>query len=86
MRPKSSVEVFEIINRDFDVLETAKRLYDLFKKKESADVARIHGMISLFESSGCLAMKLSGYFGETISATLRELLFLYDREVNGVSG
>ena len=67
LKPKSSVEVFEIINRNFDLAETTKRLAELFKKKESADVGRIHQMISIFESSGCLAMKLSSHFGETIS-------------------
>ena len=66
LRPKSTVEVYEIINRNFDVLETAKRLSDLFRKKETADVARIHKMLSLFESGGCLNIKLSKHFGETI--------------------
>ena len=66
LRPKSTVEVYEIINRNFDVIETAKRLSDLFRKKETADVARIHKMLSLFESGGCLNMKLSKHFGETI--------------------
>ena len=62
LKAKSSVEVFEITNRDFDVDETTKRLSDLFRNKETVDVARIHKMISLFESSGCLAMKLSKHF------------------------
>jgi ATP-dependent DNA helicase RecQ len=66
LNAKNSVEVFEIINRDFDVEETTKRLCDLFRNKETAEVGRIHKMISLFESSGCLAMKLSEHFGETI--------------------
>ena len=67
LQAKSSVEVFEIINRDFDIEETTKRLSDLFRNKETMDVRRIHKMISLFESNGCLAMKLSEHFGETIS-------------------
>ena len=66
LRPKSSVEVFEIVNRNFDPVETAKRLSDLFRNKETINVGRIHKMISLFESSGCLSMKLSKYFGEII--------------------
>ncbi|GEM_PF-6193949 len=32
----------------------------------SADVQRIHDMIALFESDGCLAVDLSGHFGETV--------------------
>ena len=66
LKAKSSVEVFEITNGEFDVEETAKRLSDFFRKKETVDVGRIHKMISLFESSGCLAMKLSKHFGENI--------------------
>jgi len=66
LQAKSGVEVFEIINRDFDVGETSKRLSELFRNKETMDVERIHKMISLFESSRCLAMKLSEHFGETI--------------------
>ncbi len=61
------MEVFEITNRDFDVDETTKHLSDLFRNKATVDVERIHKMISLFESSGCLAMKLSKHFGETIA-------------------
>jgi len=67
LQPKSSVEVFEILNRNFDIDETTKRLARLFRNKETMDVERIHKIISLFESSGCLAMKLSKHFGETIS-------------------
>jgi len=66
LKAKSSVEVFEITNRGFDVEKTTKRLSDLFRNKETVDVGRIHKMISLFESSGCLAMKLSKHFGESI--------------------
>jgi len=66
LQPKSSVEVFEIVDRNFDAVKITKRLADLFGNKEINDVRRIHKMISLFESSGCLAMKLSKHFGETI--------------------
>ena len=67
LQPKSSVEVFEVLNRNFDIDETTKRLARLFRNKETMDVERIHKIISLFESSGCLAIKLSKHFGETIS-------------------
>jgi ATP-dependent DNA helicase RecQ len=67
LQPKTSVEVYEILTRDFDVDKGAQRLSDLFRHKEAIDVDRIHRMISLFESSGCLAVKLSRHFGETIA-------------------
>jgi len=67
LKPKSSIEVFEVLNRNFDIDEATKRLANLFRNKETMNVERIHKMISLFESRGCLAMKLSKHFGENIS-------------------
>ncbi len=66
LQPKTSVEVYEILDRNFDVDKTAQRLCELFGRKESTDVQRIHDMIALFESDGCLAVKLSRHFGETV--------------------
>ncbi len=63
---RSGVEVFEILDLNFDLEETAERLSDLFKNKEAIDIGRIHKMIVLFESKGCLAMNLSRHFGEEI--------------------
>ncbi|EFK08716.1 ATP-dependent DNA helicase, RecQ family [delta proteobacterium NaphS2] len=67
LNAKSSVEVFEILNPGFDVEKASRRLSDLFRNKETMDIGRIQKMISLFESSRCLAMELSGHFGENIS-------------------
>jgi len=67
LHARSGVEVFEILNPGFDVEKTTKRFSDLFRHKEAMDIGRIHKMISLFESTGCLAVKLSEHFGESIS-------------------
>jgi ATP-dependent DNA helicase RecQ len=66
MQPKSAVEVFEILNHEFDMDATVERLAALFKRKEAKDVARIHAMIDNFEKNRCLAQSLSDYFGETL--------------------
>ncbi len=66
LKPKSAVEVFEIINSEFDIDETARKLADLFIEKESKDIARLHDMIKLFEDDQCLAKNLSAYFGERL--------------------
>jgi ATP-dependent DNA helicase RecQ len=66
LHAKSAVEVFEILKPGFDVEKTTKRLSDLFRHKEATDIGRIEKMISLFESTGCLAINLSEHFGESI--------------------
>jgi len=68
LHARSAVEVFEILKPGFDVEKTTQRLSDLFRHKEATDIGRIDKMISLFESTGCLAMNLSEHFGESISA------------------
>lgn len=67
LRPKSSVEVFEVLNSDFDVSDTTNWLFDLFTSRESFEVKRIKQMIRFFEESSCLADGLSTYFGETLN-------------------
>jgi ATP-dependent DNA helicase RecQ len=67
LQPKSGVEVFEIINPDFNIESTALELANLFMQKEKNDVARLHTMIELFEKDLCLAKSLSAYFGESLN-------------------
>ncbi len=67
LQPKSSIEVFNVVNPDFDIHETADWLLDLFTSRESLEVQRIREMIALFESPSCLATGLSAYFGENLS-------------------
>jgi ATP-dependent DNA helicase RecQ len=67
LRPKSSVEVFDIVNADFDIDDTTLWLLDLFTSRESFEVGRVRQMIRFFEESSCLAQGLSAYFGETLN-------------------
>lgn len=66
LQPKSAVEVFEILNSDFDIDSTARDLLNLFVEKEKMDITRLHAMIELFETDKCLAKSLSAYFGEKL--------------------
>jgi len=68
LQPKSAVEIFEILNLEFDIDSTAQDLANLFVEKEKMDVARLHAMIELFETDQCLAKSLSAYFGEELDA------------------
>ncbi len=61
---KQSVEVYEILRKDFDINTEALALGQLFSRKESAEIERIREMIAFFEKEGCLSGSLSGYFGE----------------------
>lgn len=68
LQPKTAVEVFEILNPEFDIDSTARNLANLFVEKENKDIARLHAMIELFETDQCLAKSLSAYFGEELDA------------------
>ncbi len=69
LKPKSGVEVFEILDSEFDIDATAGKIAELFIEKENKDVARLHEMIKLFEADQCLAKSLSGYFGEKLDSS-----------------
>ncbi len=66
LQTKSAVEVFKILNFEFDIDSIAQDLANLFVEKEKMDVARLHDMIELFETDQCLAKSLSAYFGEEL--------------------
>jgi len=68
LQPKMAVEVFEILDPEFDIDSTARDLASLFAEKENKDIARLHAMIELFETNQCLAKSLSAYFGEKLDA------------------
>lgn len=62
-----AIEVYSIINKDFNSDDLVDEIYHIFKEKERRDIQRIHDMISFFESSECISKKLAKYFGEDIS-------------------
>ncbi len=66
LKPKSSVEVFAVLNESFIIDEVTDWLFDLFIKREEVEIKRIHQMIRFFETSTCLPRSLSKYFGENL--------------------
>ncbi len=69
LKPKSSVEVFEVLNENFIIDEVTDWLFDLFIKREQVEIKRIHQMIRFFETSTCLSRSLSKYYGEKLDIT-----------------
>jgi ATP-dependent DNA helicase RecQ len=61
-----AVEVYEIINKDFDIEKLSDELYQLFQDKETHEINRLHKMIEFFESKSCVSRSLAIYFGEHI--------------------
>ncbi|MCT4616566.1 MAG: ATP-dependent DNA helicase [Marinifilaceae bacterium] len=59
---KNSVDQYRILDKEFDTKLVAKKLYILFKNKESAEVKRIWKMIDLFQSKSCISYALASYF------------------------
>jgi ATP-dependent DNA helicase RecQ len=80
LKPKSSVEVFEILDPEFDIDAMAQKFADLFIEKEKKDIARIHEMIALFETGQCLAKSLSAYFGEILDGNCRRCSVCMEKE------
>jgi len=66
LQPKSSVEVFEVLDGGFNTLETTEWLHGLFTSRESREIERIQRMTALLEAPSCLAAGLSVYFGESL--------------------
>lgn len=80
LQPKSAVDVFEILNAEFDIDSTAKDLANLFAEKEKKDIARLHAMIDLFETDQCLSKSLSAYFGEKLAFDCKKCSFCMAKE------
>lgn len=66
LEASKSIDVFNIITKDFSVEEIANELYTLFKTKETAEVKRVFDMIKVFESNSCISFEIAKYFGENI--------------------
>ena len=67
LQSRQTIEVYEILTRDFDVNRVGKKICELFKSKEEHEIQRIHNMVDFFESSSCISKRLAHYFGEVIN-------------------
>ncbi|MFA8437128.1 MAG: ATP-dependent DNA helicase RecQ [Marinifilaceae bacterium] len=67
LEAKQMVDVFSIIQSDFDIGALTEDLYLYFRQKENIEVGRIANMLELFESKSCLSTQLAAYFGEQLN-------------------
>jgi len=63
---RRTTEVYDILNQSVDLNALSEKMYQLYKKKESVEIRRIHNMVRLLESDTCLSRNLAAYFGETL--------------------
>jgi ATP-dependent DNA helicase RecQ len=69
LESKIVTDVFEIASSSFNSKKISEKIYNLFIDKETNEIARIHNMVSFFESHSCLSYKLAEYFGEHFSGS-----------------
>lgn len=66
LRAKQAVEVYQVLNRNFEIDALSEEMFHLFKGKEQAEIGRIHNMINFFEGDSCYSKNLASYFGEKL--------------------
>ncbi|TCO03654.1 RecQ family ATP-dependent DNA helicase [Natronoflexus pectinivorans] len=64
LEAKQMIEVFEVLQSNFDVDVLASTIHQKFATREAAEVKRINDMVEFFGSDDCLSKTLSTYFGE----------------------
>ncbi|MFC1535308.1 ATP-dependent DNA helicase RecQ [Thermodesulfobacteriota bacterium] len=67
LQSSQSIEVFDLMDKSFDIDQLAQTMFEKFKEKEAHEIKKIHNMVGFFEGQGCLSKALAGYFGETIA-------------------
>lgn len=70
LQSKQFIEVYEILNSDFDTDTMSRKIWGLFEAREKHEIQRIHNMVDFFESTQCISKRLAGYFGEDIRENL----------------
>ncbi|MFM2590780.1 ATP-dependent DNA helicase RecQ [Vibrio sp. TBV020] len=64
LESKLMTEVYQVNSANQSTSEYSQTLWQLFSDKEQSDIARIHGLLSFFESTQCLSHELARYFGD----------------------
>lgn len=64
LKASRSIDVYEILESDFDIEGMASRLHSMFASKEGLEIERIHEMLELFQKDFCLSAGLALFFGE----------------------
>ncbi len=68
LQARMTTEVYDILNQAFDVEALARKIFNLFKNRETHEINRIHHMVGFFENNTCLSFELARYFGEEIES------------------
>ena len=66
LEAKQMIEVYEVLQHDFDVDKISRQLFEKFQLKEKSEIKRIEDLISFFNNNKCLSKALSDYFGENL--------------------
>jgi len=69
LQSKQAVDVYDILDKTFDPISIAEKIFKHFKQKEIAEINRIKNMIDYFQTDECLSIKLAHYFGEQMTQT-----------------
>ncbi|MCC5883953.1 MAG: RecQ family ATP-dependent DNA helicase [Halomonas sp.] len=64
LESKQMTEVYDVLRADLDPVALTDELYAYFGDKERAEIERLHAMLALFESAGCLSRRLAEWFGD----------------------
>lgn len=64
LESKQMIEVYKVLQPNFNLAEETARLYQLFLQKEHSEVSRLKEMIAFFESTACLSHHLAAYFAD----------------------
>jgi ATP-dependent DNA helicase RecQ len=67
LQARQAVEVFDILDRQFDVPALTQRMQDRFATRESHEFRRIDRMVAFFQSPACLSKALALYFEESVA-------------------
>lgn len=67
LQSRQAIDVFDLVDKRFDIDQLARSMYEKFKNKESREIARIQQMVGFFESKACLSKALALYFGEAMA-------------------
>ncbi|SDO95391.1 ATP-dependent DNA helicase, RecQ-like [Halomonas shengliensis] len=64
LQSRQLTEVYEVRRADLDPEALTGELHGYFRDKEAAEIERLHAMLALFESEGCLSRRLAEWFGD----------------------
>ncbi|WIX33892.1 RecQ family ATP-dependent DNA helicase [Salinicola sp. JS01] len=64
LEAKRMTDVYEVLTPEFDIDGLSETLLAEYQAREASEIARLHAMLDLFESTTCLTWRLAAYFGE----------------------